>query len=88
MLRNNFIKDRDDIIENFQADCVQCNALDNIGNLTDEHIDEIIERFEEHKSCYSNHGIDAFENVIYGDNINATIECTVCNSIIIDSDII
>lgn len=88
MSKNFFIEDRDNIIENFEINCVRCNALEKIGDFTDDDIDEIVERFNEHKNCYNNDGADAFENVIYGDNINAAIECKVCNSIIIDSDVI
>lgn len=89
-----FIEYRDDVIENFEEDCVLCGSLNKIGDLTDKQIDVILDRFSEHEKCYEHkeefdqENLDIFSSVIYGDNESASIECMHCNSVIIDDNVL
>lgn len=88
-----FEKYRDSIIEDFKEDYKKCQILGR--DLTKEEIEDIQERFEDHRSCFEQNYEDfCSENeelitaCIYGDNISASIECRCCYELIIDDVII
>lgn len=82
---------KDLVISDFEEDCQQCDILE---NLTDKQKEEINERFEEHKACYSckeefdKENLELFNSCIYGINANVSIECNNCDEVIIDSEIL
>ena len=85
----NFYNYRDSVIDDFVDDYKQCQTLSR--DLTNEEVEDIHERFEEHKKCFDSHykefcneDAELFTTCIYGDNISASIECNQCNSVIID----
>ena len=85
----NFYNYRDSVIDDFVDDYKQCQTLSR--DLTNEEVEDIHERFEEHKECFDNHykefcneDAELFTTCIYGNNISASIECNQCNSVIID----
>lgn len=83
---------RDSTVNEFKYYCKRTGAMKE--NLTDEQIDLIKERFEEHKECYKHKDVfdsedsEMFGSVIYGDGVNIAIECFQCDSVIIDSDVL
>lgn len=85
-----FERYRDSIIEDFKDDCESINSWN--GDFIESKREEIEERFEEHKECYKHKSefdvedLDIMGSVIYGNDLNAAIECNHCNSVIIDSE--
>lgn len=85
----NFYNYRDSVIDDFIEDYNQCEVLSR--DLTAKELEDIHERFEEHRECFDNHykefcneDAELFTTCIYGDNISASIECNQCNNVIID----
>lgn len=83
-----FNRYRDSIIEDFKESCKEAFK----SEVSDENVQEIKERFEEHRQCYEHkhefdeENLDIMSTVVYGDMNNVSIECFNCNSIIIDSE--
>lgn len=87
-----FEKYRNSIIEDFVEECKENDLL--TEEEINKSIDEIIERFEEHRECYKykldfdNESLEIMGTVVYGDYSNVAIECNQCNSIIVDSRVL
>lgn len=80
------------VISDFEEDCLEAGLIKE--NLSDKQIDEINERFEEHRECYKHksefdkESEEIMSSVIYGDNDNIAIECFQCNTVIVDVDVL
>lgn len=82
---------RDNAIKNFILDCYACDTLDKDCDIDNVYINKIKNALESHRECFKN-GLfdnvnpkDIIVNCVYG-GINASIECTECNSVIIDDE--
>lgn len=87
----NFKTYKENIIEDFIEDCKGCKTMAKKQELTDDQLKTISSNFEEHRKCFeeeyekaSDEASELILSCIYGKNESASIECMVCNTVIID----
>ena len=89
-----FEKIKEIVISNFVENLRDCKILKEHEDLTYEQIEYIHNMLDEHKECfeseynnYNEDNLELIDSYVYGD-MNVSIECNYCNSIIIDSDVL